>query len=221
MFIASPVLAEISGEIELKSDDRFRGRSLSIGLPVIDVDISVDTAVGIYAGGSVTGILGSNDRAGLQGVDGYVGYAKRIDDNVTIDMGIAGYVFTQRYSGGKDDFYGEVYAGVSSGNFAAYVHYTPNYFDKSVPVLYTDLSMAKPLGSDFILKAHAGLLMQTSGIARLGGKRIRYDTRIALSRPVLGLNAELAWTFAGPEDRYFDGPWDGRSAVVFSLSKHF
>ena len=56
-FAASPALAEVSGEIELKSDDRFRGRSLSDGRPVVEADISIDSSLGIYAGGSVTATL--------------------------------------------------------------------------------------------------------------------------------------------------------------------
>lgn len=221
LFGSGAARAEVSSEVEFKSDDRFRGRSLSGGKPIVDADISVDTNSGIYAGGSVTITLSGKARAGLQSVDGYFGYAARIDDNVTIDVGVAGYVFTQRYSGNLDDRYAEIYAGLSAGNVAAYVHYTPNYFDKGVPVLYAELNYTRPVGFDFTIKAHAGLLTQTSGPARLGGKTTRYDTRLALSRPMLGLEAEVAWTYAGRDDAYFDGPWAGNSALVVSISKHF
>jgi uncharacterized protein (TIGR02001 family) len=145
----------------------------------------------------------------------------RIDDKLTYDIGIAGYAYTRHYSGNQANRYAEVYVGVTTGKFAAYLHYTPNYFDRSVPVLYADLSFAQPLGSDFTLKAHAGLLAQTSGPGRLGNRKTRYDTRLAVSRPLLGLETEVGWTFAGPDDAYFNGPWSGRSAIVFSLSKHF
>lgn len=221
IFASSPAHAEISGQLELKSDDRYRGRSLTRGQPVIDADISVDTTSGIYAGGSATLILDGDNGIGLQGVESYIGYAKKVDNDVTIDLGFANYVFTRRYSGAEKLVYAEIYAGVNSGNFSAYLHYTPNYFDMSVPVVYADLTLTQPLGSDFLLKAHAGLLTQTSGPPRRGGKDTRYDTRLAFSRPILGLEAEVAWTFGGPNDRYFDGPWDGNSAFIFSLSKHF
>jgi hypothetical protein len=101
------------------------------------------------------------------------------------------------------------------------LHFTPSYFDRNVSILYADLNLAQPLGSDWTLKAHAGLLTQTSGSSALGSQKTRYDTRLALSRPLLGLEAEVAWTFAGPDDAYYDDPWDGHSAIVFSLSKHF
>lgn len=218
---ATPANAEISSEVEIKSDDRFRGRSLSDGEPVIDADISVDLSSGLYAGGSATIILTGQDRAGFQAIDGFVGYATRLDDNITVDVGIAGYAFTKRYSGNAPDRYAEIYAGVSSGGVAAYIHYTPNYFDRGVPVLYADLNFTQSIGSDFAIRAHAGLLAQTTGPARLGGRSARYDARLALSRPILGLEAEIAWTYAGPNDVYFGGPWGGNSAVTFSMAKHF
>lgn len=221
LFAAAPANAEISSEVEIKSDDRFRGRSLSDGEPVIDADISVDLPSGLYAGGSATVILTGKDRAGFQAADGFFGYATRIDRNMTLDIGVAGYVFSERYSGNANDQYAEIYAGVSSGGFAAYIHYTPNYFDKSVPVIYSDLNFTRPVGFNFIVKAHAGLLTQTAGRARLGGKSRRYDTRLALSRPIFGLEAEIGWTYGGPNDLYFDGPWKGNSALTFSLAKHF
>jgi uncharacterized protein (TIGR02001 family) len=220
LLAVSPALAEISAEIELKSDDRFRGRSLSDGRPVIEADVSIDSEMGIYAGGSVTAILTGESRAGLQGVDGYIGYATRIDDALALDIGVAGYAYERRYSGNRAAQYAEVYAGVTAGKFAAYLHFAPNYFDRDVSVLYADLNLAQPLGSDWTLKAHAGLLLQTSDPSGLG-KKNRYDTRLAVSRPLLGLEAEVAWTYGGPDEAYFAGPWDGRSALVFSLSKHF
>lgn len=212
---------EVSSEIKLQSDDRFRGRSLSAGQPTIDADISIDTPTGIYAGASITAIIKGKNRTGLQGFDGYVGYATQIKENVTVDIGLAAYQFTANYSGDENDRYAEIYAGVSSGHFAAYLHYSPSYLGKSVPVIYTDLSYFRPIGSDFNFAAHAGMLSQTSGSARLGNRKNRYDTRLAISRPVFGLGAELAWTYGGANDRYFAGPWNGNSALVFSLSKQF
>ena len=212
---------EVSGEIKLQSDDRYRGRSLSGGQTTLDADISVDTSIGIYVGASITAILNGKNRTGLQGYQGYVGYVGQVDEKIAVDIGLAAYRFTSKYSGNERDQYAEIYAGVSSKRFAAYVHYTPSYLGKSVPTIYTDLSYFRPIGFDFQITAHVGLLTQTSGPARLGCARTRYDTRVSISRPVLGLDAELAWTYGGANNRYFAGPWNGNSALVFSLSKHF
>lgn len=230
LFALTPAQAEISSEVKLQTDDRFRGRSFSDGQPVIDGDISIDLASGIYAGGSVTFILAGKDTAGLQGFDAHVGYAARINEQVTVDLGIVGYSYTQRYGGNTDAQYAEIYAGISANDFSAYVHYTTNYLDKSIPVLYTELNFTRDIGDDYTVKAHAGLLTQTSGPARLGkevARSTRYDIRLAVSRPMLGFEAELALTYANAlrnpvkNDRYYREQWKGKSAITFSLAKHF
>ncbi len=220
-FSTAPAFADTAATIEVKSDIRFRGRSLSGGNPVLQVDASIDSRTGIYGGGQIITTLAGTDRAGVLGGIGYLGYAARLNDRVTVDVGTTSYAYTRRYSGNRDDFYTEFYAGATVNRVSAYVHYTPNYFNQSVPVVYADLSIVQPIGSAFTLKAHAGLLTQTSGPARLGGRWTRYDTRLALSRSIRTFEAELAWTFAGPDDAYFDDPWSGRSAVTIALSKHF
>lgn len=218
---ADPALAQASASIEVKSDDRYRGRSLSGGKPVIEIDYSLDTESGLYLGGSTSATLTGEDRAGLQGAEIYVGYTTEIVDGLSLDSGVIGYAFTDRYSGNQSDQFGEVYLGVNARNVALYVHYTPNYFDRSVPVLYTSASTSVPLGDGFSLSAKAGLLAQTSGPPRLRGREWRYDTRLALSRPFAGFDTQLAWTYAGPDDAYFEGPWEGRSALVLRVAKYF
>ena len=220
---ASPslALAQIVTKIELKSDDRFRGRSLSNTNPVAKIDLALDIKGGSYLGGSVTANVGSLQNLTLQGVTGYFGHAIPLDNKMTIDIGVAGYSYTRGFSGNTATGYGELYLGLNSGRVAAYAHYTPDYFGNGISVLYTKLSYSRLLDNDVTLKAHGGVLMQTSGIPRLGGRSARYDARIAFSRDVLGLEAEIGLTVGGPDDRYFAGPWGGSSALVFSLAKHF
>lgn len=202
-----------------KAPDRwpFRGRSVSDSQPVIDGDISIDLASDIYAVGSVTFILAGKDRAGLHGFVSHVGYAARINEEVTVDLGVAGYRYTQRYGGNTDTQYAEIYAGISTNDFALGVYYTTNYFDKSIPVLYTELNFIRDIGDDYTVKAHTGLLAQTSGPARLGlgvsASPTRYDTRLAVSRPLLALEVEFALTYAGAlrnankNDLYYGKEW--------------
>lgn len=222
-FLASafPAAAQTAASIELKSDDRYRGRSISGGEPVVKIAISFDSESGIYLGTSSRVTLTGEDRAGLQGAEIYAGYTKSLSDRSRVDVGMVGYVFTDRYSGNRADQFGEIYIGLHSRNIAVYLHYTPNYFDQSVPVLYVSASTAVSLGNDFTLSARGGVLTQISDPPRLAAKSWRYDTSLALSRPVLGLDAQVALIFAGPNDVYFAGPWDGSSALVFGIAKHF
>lgn len=223
MLLVSPAmaLAQMATKIEVKSDDRFRGRSLSNANPVAKIDMALDLTGGTYLGGSVAANFGGADGLALHGVTGYFGYAMPLDYEVTIDIGAAGYSYTDAFSGKTATGYGEVYLGLSSGKVAAYAHYTPDYFGNGIAVLYTKFSYAKLLDNDVTLKAHAGVLMQTSGLPRLGGRDKRYDAQVSVSRDVLGLEAQVAFTIGGHDDRYFAGPWGGSSAVVVSLAKHF
>lgn len=218
---AAPAMAQASASIELKSDDRYRGRSLSDGQPVIETSASLDTESGVYVGASGTLTLAGEGRAGFQAAEIYLGYAKSLGDESRIDVGVIGYAFTERYSGNRPDQFGEIFVGFHARNIAVYANYTSNYFNQNVPALYTSASTAVPLGDDFTLAARVGVLTQTSGPPRLGGRTWRYDTRLSISRHVFGVDARITMTFAGPNDAYFAGPWDGRSAIAFSVAKHF
>lgn len=213
--------AQVGGSISVKSDERFRGRSLSDGRPVATVDLSYDSKDGLYAGGSATAILTGKNRAGLMGARTFAGYAARTSGGIGLDAGVAAYLFTNRYSGNRNDQYVEVYAGLSRGPLSGYLRFSPDYLGRGTPVVYADISAARQIAPDWRLSGHIGLLVQTSGAPDLGGRRTRYDTRIGVTRTFGPFEAQAAWTLAGPGGRYFQGPWHGRSAVTLSLRRSF
>lgn len=215
------VAAQVAVGISLKSDERFRGRSLSDGRPVATLDLSYDSKDGPYAGGSATAILTGKSRAGLMGARTYAGYAARTPGGIGIDAGVAAYFFTSRYSGNRDDQYVEVYAGLSRGPLSGYLRFSPDYLGRGTPVVYADVSAARQIATDWRLSAHIGLLVQTSGAPDLGGRRSRYDTRIGVTRTIGPFEAQAAWTLAGPGGQYFEAPWHGRSALTLSLRRSF
>lgn len=221
VLVAAPAAAQVGVGISLKSDERFRGRSLSDGRPVATLDLSYDSKSGPYAGGSVTAILTGKERAGLLGARAYAGYATRTATGIGLDSGIASYLFTNRYSGNREDQYVEVYAGMSKGALSAYLRFSPDYLGRHTPVIYADISAARQLAPKWRLSGHLGVLAQTSGAPDLGGRRSRYDTRLGISRTLGSFEAQAAWTFAGPGGQYFQGPWHGHSAVTLSLRRSF
>jgi len=91
-----PAAAQVAASIALKSDERFRGRSLSDGRPVATLDLSYDSKSGPYLGGSATAILTGKERAGLLGARTYAGYATRTPADIGLDAGIVAYLFTSR-----------------------------------------------------------------------------------------------------------------------------
>jgi uncharacterized protein (TIGR02001 family) len=217
----APAAAQVAASISIKSDDRFRGRSLSDGRPVSTIGLSYDSKSGPYLGGSASAILTGDQRAGLMGAQAYAGYARRTASGVAIDVGIVGYAYTSRYSGNRAEQYVEAYAGLSKGPFSGYVRYAPDYLGRGTPVIYADFGAATSFAPKWKLAGHVGILTQTSGPPGLGGRRVRYDTLIGVSRSFGRLEVQTRWTFAGPDDAYYDGPWGGRSAFVVSASHSF
>lgn len=213
--------AQIAVGMALKSDERFRGRSLSDGRPVVTLDVSFDSKDGAYLGGSATANLTGEERAGLQGVRAYAGYATQTASGIGLDAGIVAYRFTRRYSGDRADRYVEAYAGISRGALSGYLRFSPHYLGQRAPVIYAEIGAGREVAPKWRLNGHLGILVQTSGPPGLGGRRSRYDTRIGISRTINSFEIQAAWTFAGPGGQYFEGPWHGRSAVTLSLRRSF
>ncbi len=138
-----------------------------------------------------------------------------------IDVGVLGYAYTRRYSGGRADRFAEAHASVSKGALSVQARYAPNYQGRGTPVAYAGIDAAKPIARDWAIGAHLGVLAQTSGTPALGGRRLRYDASLGLRRTIGLYELEAAWTLGGPDDRYFDGPWQGASALVFSARRSF
>jgi uncharacterized protein (TIGR02001 family) len=220
-FASAPASAQVSATASVKSDERFRGRSLSEGHPAATLDVSYDRHDGSYFGGSATLVLGGDDDVGLLGTQAYVGYATRTENGLSIDAGIVGYAYTRRYSGRREERYAEAHVGVSNETVSASARYTPSYLGLGTSVVYTEIGTTKRVARDWVLHAHAGVLVQTSGMPALGGRRVRYDGRLSLRRDFGSYALEAAWTIGGPNDQYFDGPWQGASALVFSVQRGF
>lgn len=213
--------AQVAVSMSLKTDERFRGRSLSDGRPVATLGMSYEGKGGPYIGGSATATLTGKERAGLLGAQAYAGYATRTSSGVGLDAGIVAYLLTSRYSGDREDRYVEVYAGISRGPLSGYLRFSPDYLGGHTPVVYADINAAHQIAPKWRLSGHLGALVQTSGVPGLGGRRSRYDTRIGISRSIGSFEVQASWTFAGPGGAYFDGPWHGRSAVILSARRSF
>ncbi len=219
--MTTPVAAQVGGNLTLQSDDRFRGRSFSDGRPVMVGSLSYDHRSGLYAGGSATAILTGERRAGLSGARAYGGYAVRTASGASFDLGVVGYRYTSRFSGGREVGYVEGYAGVFKDGLSGHIRFSPNYFDRGAPVVYVDVAATRALPLDWRLNSSLGLLVQTSGAPILGDRRSRYDAKIGVSREFGKIQLSADVTFAGPDGAYYDGPFSGRSALVLSASRSF
>ena len=153
----APAAAQVAASISVKSDERFRGRSLSDGRPVATIGLSYDIKSGPYLGGSASVILTGDQRAGLMGAQAYAGYAQRTASGIAIDVGIAGYAYASRYSGNRTEQYVEAYAGLSKGPLSGYVRFAPDYLGRGTPVIYAELGATTGFTSKWKLTGHVGV----------------------------------------------------------------
>ena len=116
--------AQLTGTVSVVSDYRFRGVSLSQQKPAAQASIGYDDPSGWYGGvfGSTVELAGESATTG-QAV-AYLGVVTPIGGGFHWDVG-ADY---SAFSDSRDYDYGEVYTGITSSNFNARIHYSPNYF---------------------------------------------------------------------------------------------
>ena len=215
--VADSAAAQVRVSAELASEARFRGRSVSDNQPVAGLDLSYDATSGVYAG--IAGDLVATAHNGVQPLTlrEYAGWARRLDNGPTIDLGLTHANYTEYYGPRRAAHYSEIYAGVSVRRVTGRLSYSPSYFGREVRTLYGEVDSAVQPARNWRLSAHAGVL------ARVGGaplpptyRPMQYDWRLGLTRAVRGFQIELAWSGAGP-----DAAYGSRSGVVLALRRDF
>ena len=211
----------LSGTVTIQNDDRFRGRSVSEGEPVAIGSVVFDHDSGVSVGGSA--VLTSNGPdIGLLRGSAHIGYARSLSRKVAVDGGVVVQAYTDRYSGDRSQTFAEVYAGVSLGPVALHASYSPSYLDAGLETLYLEANAVHDLGAGFRATAHGGVLHRLSGVGSFGGANTRWDAQVGVTKDFDELSLSLNFSTAGSgRGRYFDGPWQGRNAVIFAVSRSF
>jgi len=222
LLIPVPALSQPSVSLGVETDRRYRGRSISDGRPVVTIAASQDVTNGVYAGVSGSATLTGKDRAGFLAAQYFLGIAKNLNNEISVDVGISGYHYTRRSSLNRDADYFEAYAGLTRGRVSGYLRYSSDHLGTGTPVFYLDVNANAEVAPNWTVVGHVGVLAQSvGGPPRIGGRRVRYDTRIAITRTFDRLEVSSAVTFAGPDDDFFAGPWTCRSAFILSIRRHF
>lgn len=214
-------LAQVSGTLAVQNDDRFRGRSVSEGEPVAIASVVYDDESGVSVGASAVATT-NGDGVGLLRASGHVGYAHSLGRNVAVDGGVVVHTYTDRYSSGRSQTFAEAYGGVTFGQVAIHASYSPSYLDAGLETLYLQANAVQDLGSGFRVTARAGVLKRLSGEGSFGGANTRWDAQVGLTKDFDRMSIFLNLSTAGSRrGTYFDGPWQGRDAVVLGVSRSF
>ena len=216
-----PALAEISGNVALTTDYRFRGISQTNRNPAIQGGFDWAHDSGFYLG-----TWGSNvDFAGSLELDYYGGYAGNINDNLAFDVGAIYYDYPG--GGGNIEFW-EIHGGLSGDlgpvSLSGMVSYSNDYFDSTGTAFYYDLGASYELPAEFSLSAHYGYQTIDDGSIKDDGffssdEDDYQDWSIGVSRSFMDLDFDLSYidTNLGKSDCFGSKVCD--STVVFSISK--
>jgi len=222
---APPATAQLSGDVAVVSDYRYRGVSLSGNRPAVQAGLSFDARNGLYAGAFASTL----DAAFIEShalVQAYAGFAQRSGE-AAWDAGASVTLFPHA----ADYNYGELHAGLSWERWSAALHYAPEYFGRRVRTLYAEANVAWPQGWTLpwpagvrtSLVAHAGVLYARSTGDDLSGTRNRRaDAKAGIAFDARWAKLELAWVAGDTPIAVYPVRRDSRrNAFVATLSRAF
>ena len=214
--------AEVSGNIALTTDYKFRGISQSDSAPSVQggFDVAFDNGAYIGTWGAAVDFDCAIDTCGgLNGgieLDYYAGFASDISDSVSYDIGYIYYDYPQ--DEGLLGDYGEIYGSLSFGDFGIGMNYSDEYWGETGKFTYTYATYSMALSESVALDLLVG-----SGdydeAGYLDGATEHMNWSVALSTSAGGLDFALTYedTDLDKEDAYgYD--W-ADAALILSIGK--
>jgi uncharacterized protein (TIGR02001 family) len=219
--VATPAFAQVSGSVDIESDYRLRGYSLSAGQPVATAQIGYDDDSGVYLNLSATGEIGHDDPLFL-GVQGNIGYVRRLNQKLSIDGGVTRSQYRSPDRNSRSHNYTEVYLGLASDPFSARIYYSPDYFRPDVSTLYGEVEATFRPAKHWRLNGHLGSLIYLTTPARyIPGREARYDWRVGVSRELGSFDLHAALSGGGPGKEYYSGELHSKIALTAGASWSF
>ncbi|MGI2066445.1 TorF family putative porin [Shewanella sp. MF08487] len=212
--------AEVTGEISVTNDYRFRGISQTAGDPALQggIDWSFDSGFSVGAWASNVDF----DEPGYNGpaieYDFYVAYGGEINEELTYDVTINRY----NYSGESDIGYFEITAGMDYKDFRVAYWFTDDYSGTDLDYHYTELNYSYGFVENWSLDLHYGY---NAGDALDDGEGFDSysDYSVGVSTELAGFGLSLAWlgTDLSGDQKVSDGAFKNSDTVLASVSYAF
>lgn len=224
---ANVAQAQVSGSAGIVSDYMYRGVSLSSGKAAARLSLDYDAADGWFAGAQVvSGQLATQSQRNAQWL-GYAGYAQRLPSGLSWEAGISAYAF---HAAPHWNFR-EVYAGLAFGDYAARLHYAPDYLGFGNRTVYAEINGGTQLAPAWRLFWRGGFLSAPDNAdssraeGRVGIATARDGWQVQLSLDAARLRGQ--GSAAGSDGGY--GSYAGRavssskvsSKLVLALARGF
>jgi uncharacterized protein (TIGR02001 family) len=211
--------AEISGNVALTTDYRFRGISQTGRDPAIQGGFDWGHDSGFYVGTWASNV--SFTEGGTE-IDAYAGWGTDVSENVSVDFGVLYYA----YPSDKDADYVEIYGSVGFFGATIGLNYSPEYTYDTDEYWYIYGQYSLPVGDMLTLDAHVALNQFKNdsafgsfiGSTDAGDNYIDYS--LSATIPIAGVDFTLAWigTDINKSD-CFGGTKDCKGNVVATISK--
>ncbi|MBO9671517.1 MAG: hypothetical protein J7485_13480 [Sphingobium sp.] len=211
---AFPACAQVNLEAALTTDYRLRGYSLSRREPAASLSVGYDGSSGIF--GEVTGVAvyRAGGRLGLMGGYATLGYARRIGDGLSADIGLLRAQYAPDSSFGRATGYTEVFAGISGRSVALRAAFSPDYLWDRTMTLYVSGDVFKRPAEHWRISGHVGALAFVRNGPPAAVSRVRYDWAAQVQREFGRAELGLTLSGGGPEREYFDGSPHTKTAVT-------
>ena len=228
LFTATAAQAQVTGNMSLTSDYRFRGVSQTQNAPAVQGGIDYNHKSGFYVGNwnsSVSSQMYTNG-SGVES-DLYAGFKKDIYKGLTLDVGSYNYFYPRATNNTSTNFdTNELFAGLGYGPVTVkYSQSLSNYFGtaNSKNSQYYQADIVQPLGKSKIsLLAHVGRTEVNNSSS------LNYtDYNVGLGYNLQGWDlAAKYYTNSGTSSSFqtantINGQRLYKDAAVFSVSKSF
>jgi uncharacterized protein (TIGR02001 family) len=221
-FGASAASAEISGNVALTTDYKFRGISQSDESPAIQGGFDYEHESGFYVGTWGSTVDFDTNGGGLDGsleLDVYGGFASSFGDS---DFGYTVGAIYYAYPGddGQEGDYWEVNAGLSWKDLSFLVSYSDDYYAETGKFYYIQGDYSYTLPMDFVLDLHVGYNSFDDAPGFLSSTEDQYwDYSIGITKTVFGVDLTLAGVGTDlDDDDVFGYDW-GDPQAIFTISK--
>jgi uncharacterized protein (TIGR02001 family) len=214
---------EISGNVALTSDYKFRGISQSNEDVAIQGGFDLGWETGIYVGVWGSSVDFDTNGFGFDGsleLDGYVGWASDLGDsgNLGVDVGYMYY----SYPGdeGDDGDYQEVYFKLNLWDGTLGAVYSDDYYGGTGDFYYLSGDYSFGLGENLSLDLHVGYNDLEKNGGFLANDTDSYvDYSAGISASWLAVDWSLAYVGTDLDEKdVFDTEW-GDDSVIFTVSK--
>lgn len=219
--ITAQAAPEISGNVALTSDYKFRGISQSDEGIAIQGGFDIAWDNGMYVGTWGSSVDFDTNGDGLDGsleLDGYVGWAGNISENVGVDVGYMYYAYP-----GDDDLdgdYQEVYLNISLWDASFGAVYSDDYYGETGSFYYLSAGYSISLAENISLDMSVGYndVDEDGGFLSNGADSF-VDYSVGITASWLAVDWTLAYVGTDlDEDEVFDTDW-GNATAVFTISK--